>query len=192
MEEWRDIEGYGGAYQISNLGRVKTFKKHGPKTDGFKKPQLTYKGYHKLALRDGVSRKHFFVHQLVARAFIPNPENKPMINHKNGIKTDNRAENLEWSTNSENQIHAYRNGLNRTPHGEDAYQAVINEGIVREIMRLRHEGATSSQIAKGLNVSRSIVGSVISGRSWNHVTQLPRRHRHKAKAEAVGIALQAP
>lgn len=124
MEVWKDIEGYEGLYQISNLGRVKSM----PKTrrnrfssyrskEAILKPR-TQSGYDVAALyKDGV-RENIKVHRLVAVAFIGRDHSKPWINHKNGIKTDNRVENLEWCTPQGNSRHAFDTGLNHVERGK--------------------------------------------------------------------------
>lgn len=106
-EIWKDVKGYEGLYQVSNLGRVKSLIRNkvlSPlnRQHGYQAVQLHGKG--------GNARgfKSFSIHRLVAEAFIPNPENKPEVNHINEDKSDNRVENLEWMTHQENSAHATR------------------------------------------------------------------------------------
>ena len=100
-EVWRDIPGFDGRYQASNLGRIK-----GPR--GLNKPFKNRNGYLVATLYTSRGKIRTGAHRLVAMAFLPNPENKPQINHKNGKRSDNRPVNLEWVTCSENNLHRRR------------------------------------------------------------------------------------
>lgn len=108
-EEWRQIEGFKH-YQVSNLGRVRSFSVM--KRGKLMKKCYSHRGYVRITLHNGTraSSKSCFVHRLVATAFIPTIEGKPFINHKNLIKDDNRADNLEWVTQKENDAHSRFNG----------------------------------------------------------------------------------
>ena len=117
MEIWKDIKGYEGLYQVSNLGRVKSL----PKVDSkyckeklLKSHTNKITGYSQIILCKDAKRHCCYIHRLVAETFIANPNNKLEVNHISGIKEDNRVENLEWSTRQENVVHSYKKGLRKT------------------------------------------------------------------------------
>lgn len=106
-EIWQNIPGYEGLYQISNLGRVKSFKqstKYHKTKEYILTPSIGYHGYCQVTLY-GNTRKKFLVHRLVAGAFIPNPDHLPAVNHKDEDPTNNRADNLEWCTTEYNNAY---------------------------------------------------------------------------------------
>ena len=100
MEEWRDIKGYEGYYQISNFGRVKSLPRdvgrNRCKNEIIMKTSLDKDGYENLVLRKNGKQRHFRVNRLVAEAFLENPNNYPQVNHKDEDKTNNNVNNLEW------------------------------------------------------------------------------------------------
>ena len=104
-EIWKDIKGYEGLYQISNFGNVKRIQ-----SNKYIKPH-NEKGYIRVALCKNNKVKHLYLHRLIATAFIPNPENKSDVNHKDGNKMNNKINNLEWTTRKENMNHAKDTGL---------------------------------------------------------------------------------
>jgi hypothetical protein len=110
-ETWKDIDGYEGIYQISTMGRVKRLVGYSCKRERILKPCPNGRGYLHVGVLKNGKRKNLRIHRSVAVIFIPNPENKPQVNHIDGVKTNNRIDNLEWNTASENIIHAHANGL---------------------------------------------------------------------------------
>lgn len=122
------------------------------------KPQPNGKGY----LRVSIGKKLMFVHRLVAEKYIPNPENKEQVNHKDGNKLNNSVENLEWVTNYENRKHALKNGLHLT--GEKCPWAKLKAADV-EFIRANKE-LSVNELAKMFNVSRNTINDVLFKRTW--------------------------
>lgn len=135
MEEWKDIDGYEGLYQISNLGRVKSLKFGKEK---ILKPKKG-KGYLRIGLCKKGKYKHYYVHRLVASTFIENPYNLPQVNHKNEDKTNNSVDNLEWCTSKYNINYGTghkRSALNHINHPSFSKKVLcVETGIAYNSMR---------------------------------------------------------
>jgi hypothetical protein len=108
MEEWRDIPGYEGLYQASNMGWIKSLV---GRKERILKPVMHSNGYMRVSLYIDKKLQQKYIHRLVAETFLANPQNKSEVNHLDGNKTNNHVENLEWATSSENKEHAYKTGL---------------------------------------------------------------------------------
>ena len=137
-EEWRDVVGYEGLYQVSDQGRVKSLERkvpigYGERTvkERILKPKTDRYGYLIVSLYAGGKRKTLRVHRLVCEAFHENPDNKPQVNHINEIKTDNRASNLEWATARENSNFGTRNERMAKTKSEPVGQYTLDGDLVK-------------------------------------------------------------
>jgi glucan-binding YG repeat protein len=171
MEEiWKDIPGYEYLYQVSNYGKIKSLnRKCTTKSNSFRlhnekllKLNIDKYGY----VRTGLFKnkvKLWCVHRLVAICFIPNPENKLQINHKNGIKTDNKVENLEWCTQSENMTHAYGTGLRQGYKGELNYFHKLKDTQIQKIREdYKNKKYLQKELAKKYNITCTYVSNIIN------------------------------
>ena len=164
-EKWKAINGWEELYEVSNLGRVKSLRTSG---SGIVKPNLILKqranrnGYLYVNLSFGGKYKTNFAHRLVGEHFVENAQGKPMINHKNGLKHDNRFSNLEWVTAKENINHARRTGLNtyipESKSGEDGFGSVLTNKQAIEARAMYAKGGISQKkVAKKFNVSQAAI-----------------------------------
>lgn len=171
VEVWRNID-ENGHYRISSMGRVESVKRfaNGRNTSGrIMKLKPDKRGYLNVNITlDGekVTKK---VHRLVAEAFIPNPEKKPTVNHKNGIKQDNNLSNLEWHTWDENKNHAVENKLMRGLRGEDSPRSKISKEMAIEIKKRLSQNERPVRISRSLRVSEAIVVKIKTGKTWVHL-----------------------
>lgn len=175
-EIWKDIKGFEGLYQVSNTGKVKSLERYVPaRNNGLRVVRERILGkntkddYVKIILCDGDRKRVDSVHRIVAEFFIPNPKNLPMINHKNGVKHDNRVENLEWCTQSDNVLHANRIGLCDTAKGERNIHSKLQEEDVLLIVKLLERGLLEHSIATLFKIKQSTVNSIKLNKTWKHV-----------------------
>ena len=142
LEVWKPVNGYEGLYEVSNFGRVRRIFRYGRPYMTLCKPKITKDGYFESTLFKENKPTWIRTHRIVANAFCDNPDNKPEVNHIDGNKLNNCADNLEWCTSSENQLHAYRTGLQSASGG-----AVTNKKPVKCIeLDLIAESLTAMQV----------------------------------------------
>lgn len=172
-EEWRDIRGYDGAYQVSSLGNVRSWKPRNGKGGLAEKSRVLSQpvwgpGYRIVNLWKDGKQKLFYVHRLVAMAFLG--ESSKQVNHRNGNKEDNSVGNLEYVTSLENTRHAIEI-LGVSSAGEAHPQAKLTNKDVLEIIRLYDTGHfTHKMIADRFNVAATNVTLIVNGKRWSSIT----------------------
>lgn len=184
-EEWRPALGYEGLYQVSSIGRVKRLGgTGGARLDKILARSTNNMGYFYLALCANGKQRKFLVHRLVAMAFIPNPENKAEVNHKQRPVKNCCVENLEWATPAENIRHA--TVVLKYKQGENNGFSVLKAHQIPAIRAACASGLTHAAVAKTYGVSPTTIRKIVHGAMWGHVPSI----LDGAAVPAVGRACQ--
>tara|TARA_R110000850_G_scaffold267862_1_gene399011 strand:+ start:124 stop:753 length:630 start_codon:yes stop_codon:yes gene_type:complete len=192
-EVWRDVSGWEGIYEVSNRGRVKRLKRrvtHRNQATAFSmvyptkilKANPDSKGYPQVVLNAvsaGKKKRTARVHRLVAESFLPNPQNKPQVNHINLDTMDARAFNLEWCTAGENIKHSWDAGIRDKKLGEDSHVVKYTNRIVREVYTLSLSRLMSQQkIGEAYGMPQITVSNIKTKKTWKHITDLIDKEVH--------------
>lgn len=165
MEIWKKIIGFEKQYEISSIGNLRSIDRlvdhyRGGKRlykGSIKNTRLNDKGYYRCNLKKDGKRYDFTIHRLVAIAFLDKDENKEIINHINGIKSDNRIENLEWCTTSENVIHAVKERLIKTKLTDIQVLEILNSNL------------SNRKLAKIYGVNSTIIWRIKNRKAYKHL-----------------------
>lgn len=187
IEIWKDIPGYEGLYQASSLGNIKSLQrevnrvrskitsenKYRVKEKIFNFTSFDKDGYCKITLFNKMGRKQFRAHRLIAITFISNIEDKSYINHINGIKTDNRIQNLEWCTPKENIHHAWKTGLCKSKPGKRGETSPFAKLKNHQVLEIREKYKTGNYSQRKLGVeygvSKNRISDIVKRISWFHI-----------------------
>lgn len=163
-EQWVDIPNYEGQYQVSTFGRVKSFAHSAEKV---LKPTINRQGYLSIHLCKNGRARWFRVSRLVALCFLPNPENKPEVDHRYGMKLDNYVDNLRWATSSENINYAFDLGIQRGAQGDLNYAAKLTNAQAHQI-RENPDDLTCSELAVKFGINEQLVSAIQLGRRYKN------------------------
>ena len=181
-EEWKDVKGFEGLYQISNLGRVKSLDKLVVQKTGQRywvkgqilKPYQDGCGYLMVNLAHKGKKSMRKVHRMVAEKFCSNPDNKPCVNHIDSNNKNNRYDNLEWCTNLENIKHYWRSPL-KISYGEGNANSKLKTEEVLEIRRTYIKGDSifgSKPLARKFGVSDMTIRNILNNKKWRHTNEI--------------------
>lgn len=158
QEEWRDVDGY--PYEVSDQGRLRrTYSSYYTNSQRYIRGSIAPNGYVTVKLCHGPKTRSTTIHAIVAEAFIPNPEAKPEVNHKNFKRQDNRAANLEWVTRAENVAHARK-------YRKNYGNASFNKMQIKAIRELLDCGASASAIARVIGCNPQTISNIKNRLTW--------------------------
>lgn len=173
LEIWKDIKGFETQYQISSFGNIRSLDRY-DNCNRFRNGRLLIKskekdGYEYITLWKNSKSKSYFIHRLVAYAFLNLPlDNNFVVNHIDGNKQNNHYKNLEWLSVRDNVIHALKNNLRKS--GENHPWAKLTNDQVLEIPKLLELGYTQKKISKIYNVSYSCIKNICQKRKWKYLS----------------------
>jgi hypothetical protein len=185
IDVWKDVIGYEGLYQVSNLGNVRSLDREiAPnnrvpywRKGNICKQSKSNLGYMTVGFTVNNVKVSKYVHRLVAEAFIDNINDYPQVNHIDGDKTNNRVDNLEWCTNSQNHTHASKNGLNKLHLHRVAYSGEKNGRSLltkEQVLEIKQKYIpykySAKKLAKEYNVSESCITHILNNTSWKKIS----------------------
>lgn len=164
VEEWKNIPDYDGIYTASTLGRIKSSMPHNGTNERILRQTKTRKGYLGFGMYKNKKRTSFQSHRIIAETYLPNSFNLPEVNHKKGIKTDNRPCAIEWSTHGDNIDHAVEHSL--IQKGEKCHGAKLTE---KDVLEIRASNLMQKELAVIYNISRQNISGIIRRIYWTHI-----------------------
>ena len=169
-EVWKDIPGYEGDYQVSNQGRVKSFKRYGGEIERILRPLDRGHGYLHVNLHCNKKRKGVTIHSLVMLAFTGERPDGMDINHIDGVKTNNHLDNLEYCTRAENTQHAFDTGLQVSLSGEEnGYSKLTRKQVLEIRARYKAGGISQEKIGQEYGVSHPTISNIVNRKAWKHI-----------------------
>ena len=179
-EIWKDIQGYEGMYQVSSHGRVKSLNYNKTGLEGILNPNNNGKGYLQVYLTKNKKSKKVLIHRLVAQAFLYKPTDKNYVNHKDGNKSNNNVNNLEWCTRSENQQHAFDTGLINKTKLSNAHKGENHWNYGKhwnKEARRKISNSNKGKLAGKVNPKARKVICVTTGEIFDTLTEAARKYK---------------